>query len=569
MATLQRLGGPREIVRAHLVVALETLSEHDQNLAAELFNHLVTPSGTKIAHGLHDLAEYAAVSEGEVAPVLSALVDERIVRPVTVPGIPEGSQYEIFHDVLAEPVVAWRARHEAERTLERTRREAKRRHRRLLVVTVVALIAAGAMVLVTLFALAQRHDARREAADARAAARVALAGELTSKASVELTNAPERSLALAVRSARLEPRPGVEGVLRAALLRAPLAVLHVGAGPVNNVDLSRSHLAIAGSDGGTALVFDWSTQRPIRTLRFGSPVEVARLSREGKIAVTAGGRRFPTVIWNPRTGERIHSLRQDTTVVDVALTLDGTRLATGGGNGQVIVWDVRSGKRLQAFTIGSAAKDVRFSKDGTMIAAVGANGHAFLYGTEAGGLRPLGSGMSFNPRTQEYKPVRQGNITAVSFSPGGRLLATAGADGSVFVWNLEKGGALQKKFQGSGHLLDVVFSPAGSLLATASFEGTGMVWNAGAGRVAVLAGHTNAVTRASFSGDGTLIATSSEDWTSRVWKAKGGRQLLVLAGHHGPSTTPSSAPMAGSSRPPARTGPCASGMHSHSPISSR
>ena len=30
-----------------------------QDVAARIFNHLVTPSGTKIAHGAGDLAEYA------------------------------------------------------------------------------------------------------------------------------------------------------------------------------------------------------------------------------------------------------------------------------------------------------------------------------------------------------------------------------------------------------------------------------------------------------------------------------------------------------------------------------
>ena len=107
LETLELLGGAEEIVRAHLVDALNVLPEHDRDLAAQLFNHLVTPSGTKVAHGIGDLAQYAAASEGEVSPVLAALVDERIVRPMTVPGAPEGEKFEIFHDVLAKPVVAW------------------------------------------------------------------------------------------------------------------------------------------------------------------------------------------------------------------------------------------------------------------------------------------------------------------------------------------------------------------------------------------------------------------------------------------------------------------------------
>ncbi len=167
--TLERLGGAGEIVRAHLDDALESLSPRDRDLAAKLFNHLVTPSGTKIAHGIGDLAKYAAVNEGEVAPVLAALVDERIVRPVTPRGQPDGGQYEIFHDVLAEPVVAWRARHEAERELATEREAAKRRHRRMLAVLVASLVALAAMAAVTIDALTDRHEAVAKAHQAEEA----------------------------------------------------------------------------------------------------------------------------------------------------------------------------------------------------------------------------------------------------------------------------------------------------------------------------------------------------------------------------------------------------------------
>ena len=170
LGTLVALGGAGEIVRAHLADALESLSSRDRDLAAKLFNHLVTPSGTKIAHGIGDLAKYASVSEREVAPVLAALAAERILRPVTT-GQPDGSRFEIFHDVLAEPVTAWRSQHEAERELATERQTAKRRHRRMLAVTVASLVALAAMVGVTIFALQQRNLANQQAETAKKATR--------------------------------------------------------------------------------------------------------------------------------------------------------------------------------------------------------------------------------------------------------------------------------------------------------------------------------------------------------------------------------------------------------------
>src|SRR5207247_7396372 len=73
LTTLEGLGGAERIVRTHLDRAMDALSPERRALAAEVFHHLVTPSGTKIAHGLSDLADYTACQEGDLLPVLEEL----------------------------------------------------------------------------------------------------------------------------------------------------------------------------------------------------------------------------------------------------------------------------------------------------------------------------------------------------------------------------------------------------------------------------------------------------------------------------------------------------------------
>jgi hypothetical protein len=67
-ATLRELGGAEQIVHDQLRGALDALSPAEQEIAAQVFDHLVTPSGTKIAHRVRDLAEYAHVDEPGRAP---------------------------------------------------------------------------------------------------------------------------------------------------------------------------------------------------------------------------------------------------------------------------------------------------------------------------------------------------------------------------------------------------------------------------------------------------------------------------------------------------------------------
>ena len=113
-ATLAELGGAGTIVREHLERALEVLDEREQDAAAEMFEHLVTPSETKVAHSAGDLAEFAHVPAVEAAAMLAVLGHERILRPLDDAG-GGGDRYEIFHDVLGDAILGWRRRHQLAR----------------------------------------------------------------------------------------------------------------------------------------------------------------------------------------------------------------------------------------------------------------------------------------------------------------------------------------------------------------------------------------------------------------------------------------------------------------------
>jgi WD40 repeat protein len=114
LETLERLGRAEQIVKTHLDAAMSALPRRQQDAASRIFHHLVTPSGTKIAHLASDLAEYVELAQQDVESVLGKLSDRkiRILRPVTHPaGEPQVPRYEIFHDVLAPAILDWRARY--------------------------------------------------------------------------------------------------------------------------------------------------------------------------------------------------------------------------------------------------------------------------------------------------------------------------------------------------------------------------------------------------------------------------------------------------------------------------
>ena len=201
-----------------------------------MYNHLVTPSGTKIAHRAGDLARYASVDEAQAGTVLDRLARERIIRAAENGAA--GPQYEIFHDVLADAVLAWRTQHEADRRLEEERREGARRHRRLLALAGGSLVVVAVLASVAAYALSQRGSAQDNAREAEASAREAAANDQAALAEATVPTSPERSLSLAVQASESAHTPTVENALRSALraLRTT-KVIDVGY-PVANLTFS-------------------------------------------------------------------------------------------------------------------------------------------------------------------------------------------------------------------------------------------------------------------------------------------------------------------------------------------
>src|SRR6185295_17264904 len=86
----------------------------------------------------------------------------------------------------------------------------------------------------------------------------------------------------------------------------------------------------------------------------------------------------------------------------------------------------------------------------------------------------------------------------------------------------------------SGHTADinsVAFSPDGRLVVTASADGMARVWDAATGAShGELRGHSGTVHSASFSPDGKFIVTAGNDATVRVWDANRLAQVRMIGG---------------------------------------
>ncbi|TMM24680.1 MAG: hypothetical protein E6F94_09235 [Actinobacteria bacterium] len=513
LETLRELGGAAHIVEDHLERAMAELSPEEKDAAAAMYNHLVTPSGMKIAHRAGDLAGYASIGEVETQHVLQRLVEERIVRAAENGA--EGPRYEIFHDVLAEAVLAWRTEHEAERKLDAERAAAARRHRRLLGLAIGALVLIAILGAIAVYALVQRGDARSQAHRARGR-------ELAARALTSAPVDPEQAVRDAVQATRYERSPAVANVLRATLLGLRVkAVLPAGGKPVAAVDFSPDgkRLVVAGGDG-LARIYRVSDGKHLRDLRHGSALSAAVFSPDATKIATAGDGSAAR-LWDARSGVLLHVLRHEGPVTSATFSRDGRLLATTSDDKTARIWDVSNGRLLQRLEHPGGVRSASFSGDGkllvTRLVPAAFDRTARVWDVASGTLL--------------YRLSQPDRMTVARFAPTGPLIVTAGVGHVARVWNARSGTKVHLLVGHSSGIIDAEFSASDRQIVTASTDESARVWDTGtAALVGVLTGQQNYVLRAIFSPDGQWVATTSRDRAARIFEPNGSLRV-TLVGH--------------------------------------
>ncbi|MDP6629443.1 MAG: PA14 domain-containing protein [Kiritimatiellia bacterium] len=321
---------------------------------------------------------------------------------------------------------------------------------------------------------------------------------------------------------------------------------HATASPVLGTDLTRS-LTATNPMGNTIGLRKGNYSRDPKTTLYlpniaGEIYDTARsfvFSPDGK--QFASGHQYGSVrLWdvdeeleNPseysRQGSQaLHTISIGTaSIVSVAFSSDGKRLAAGSEDYRVTLLDPSNGKVLRRF-VGHAADVVAlaFSPDGTRLASASHDRTVKIWDVASGKELLTLAGHA-------------GPVNAVAYSPDGKSIATAIDDAHIRLWDASTGKTLRTLEGQQGQVLSLAFSPDGKRLAAGSRAGCVNQWDLASGRRLTMVPRrtvyditTRAITGVMYSRDSKSLVSiggaHAIEWDSET--GKGGRSINHWSG---------------------------------------
>jgi WD40 repeat protein len=102
-------------------------------------------------------------------------------------------------------------------------------------------------------------------------------------------------------------------------------------------------------------------------------------------------------------------------------------------------------------------------------------------------------------------------VTALRFSPTGKLVLAGTNRGDIFAYDLDAANAEPNAYHHHQIVVDTKFSPDGSRFVSVDIDEAAQLWDAATGRRIASLAHADRVWDAAFSADGKLVATVGED----------------------------------------------------------
>jgi WD40 repeat protein len=170
-------------------------------------------------------------------------------------------------------------------------------------------------------------------------------------------------------------------------------------------------------------------------------------------------------LWEPERGEPVQRFEWKGSILVHAWSPNGQFVATGDQDATVHFWFASSGQDLQMWGYPTKVRELSWDQSSRYLAT---GGGPLVTIWDCGGRGPEGT-------TPLQLEGHEDNLTAVAFQHGGPLLASAGTDGRVIVWQPPRSSQPLAAAQLDAEITGLAWSPDDKLLAIGTDAGEVLV----------------------------------------------------------------------------------------------
>lgn len=217
-------------------------------------------------------------------------------------------------------------------------------------------------------------------------------------------------------------------------------------------------------------------------------------------------------------------------VSSIAVSLDGTRMASVSWDNSAKIWNVISGEiEFNMEGHKSILNSVAFSPDGRCIVT----GSSDLVARQVDIYKRRQVSCFVGHQREPHRYAKDQELSAVAFAPDGRRAASASSNGFVRIWETDK----CKELLSLDHeyiVTDVVFL-ANDRIATACRDGVIRIWNLAKGDkvLAISYPSQSSLQCIAYDLNTEVVAAGAADGTFGIWSIKDGHLLLHVRAHEG------------------------------------